>query len=461
MQQPDLSTSPRAIWRLTWPQMLMMYVMFFMTLTPVWTAGQLGADVQAALGMANQCSLFLSVVCMALSSGATAAVSQSLGALRLRRANYYITTTLALAVVLGLVTGVVGHVMVDDILELLHIPEDIRPVASEIWRIYMLGLPFQYAFNASGVIFRATRHVLPPLVVASCIAAVHAVFCISTSFGLFGIPAWGYLGIAWASVLSQVLGCFLNLLILRRDGYLGLSHVPSLTWLRAGLPYLVKVAVPAGIASLVWQSGYLVLFILVATVPTSQVAALAGLTAGLRIEGFIFMPAMAFNMSGSVLVGNCLGAGNRDEARRVAFSLLRTAVIAMSLMSLCIWPFREELAAAFSTDPATQAHIRDYLFYNLLSTPFSIASTVLGGVMVGAGATHYNLMVFGGSFWGVRLPLGYLLGHVLWGTASGVFLAMLISQVLQTSCMLVLFFRGRWTEHSMRARAHAARKAKS
>ena len=54
MQTPDLSTSPRAIWRLTWPQLLMMYVMFFMTLTPVWTAGRLGADVQAALGMANQ-----------------------------------------------------------------------------------------------------------------------------------------------------------------------------------------------------------------------------------------------------------------------------------------------------------------------------------------------------------------------------------------------------------------------
>lgn len=77
-----------------------------------------------------------------------------------------------------------------------------------------------------------------------------------------------------------------------------------------------------------------------------------------------------------------------------------------------------------------------YLTYNLLSTPFSIASTVMGGVMTGAGATKYNLMIFGGTFWLVRLPLGWLLGHILWGTASGVFLAMLVSQVLQTCIML-------------------------
>ena len=454
MQTPDLSTSPRAIWRLTWPQLLMMYVMFFMTLTPVWTAGRLGADVQAALGMANQCSLFLSVICLAVSSGATAAVSQSLGALRVRRANLYISTTLILTLLLGILMGAAGYLLAADILQLLQIPAEIQPVARDIWQIFMIGLPFQYVYASSGVIFRATRRVIPPLIVASLVTVLHALFCFGTSFGLFGLPQWGYLGIAWASVAASCFGALLNCSILIRDGYLSHRYLPGLAWLKVGLPYLIRVAIPAGFSSLVWQSGYLVLFILVASVPTDSVAALAGLTAGLRIEAFLFMPAMAFNMSASVLVGNCLGAGREAEARRVSFSLLRTAVVLMSIAAILIWPFRTELAALLSLDPTTRHYIVDYLFYNLISTPFSIASTVLGGVMVGAGATHYNLMVFGGSFWGLRIPLGYLLGHVLWGTAGGVFLAMLISQVLQTLCMLWVFFRGRWTAYSMRSHMH-------
>ncbi len=432
----------------------MMYIMFFMTMVPVWTAGRLGADVQAALGMVMQCNLFLTVLNMGLSSGATAAVSQAMGALRPVRAERYIAATLMICVALGVVMGTVGIVFCDAILNLVQLPEQIMPTARELMKIFMLGLPFTYLYSGTGVVFRSTRQVIPPLVVSAVLAVVHFFSCLGTALGMFGLPELGYTGIAWASVIANAVGAAVNCFLLRRGGHLGRASLPSFRWLKAGLPYLVRVSVPAGFASLVWQSGYLVLFILVASVPFESVAALAGLTAGLRIEGLLFMPAMAFNMSASVLVGNCLGAGNRQEARRVSLSLMRTAVIIMCVIAACIWPFREDLAGLFSTDTATRGYIVSYLFYNLLSTPCSIASTVLGGVMVGAGATHLNLMVFGGSFWLVRLPLGLLLGHVLWGSATGVFCAMLISQVLQTTFMLRVFYRGRWMDHAMRAHVH-------
>lgn len=454
MQTPDLSTSPRAIWRLTWPQLLMMYIMFIMTFVPVWTAGRLGADIQAALGMVMQCSLFLTVMNMGLASGATAAVSQAMGALRLRRASRYIITTLVMSALLGLIMGACGIFFAGSILNLVQLPEQILPQAREIFSIFMLGLPFAYVYGTTGVVFRSTRQVIPPLIVSAVLAVVHAAFCVGTGLGLGGLPDLGYQGIAWAGVIVNILGSIINCYILWRAGHLNGQSVPSLRWLKRGLPYLVRVAVPAGFASLVWQSGYLVLFILVASVPIESVAALAGLTAGLRIEGFLFMPAMAFNMTAAVLVGNCLGAGKENEARRVSLSLMRTAVLLMSVLAVCIWPFREELAALLSTDPATRAYIESYLFYNLISTPFSIASTVLGGVMVGAGATHLNLMIFGGSFWFLRLPLGWILGLHLWGTARGVFCAMLVSQVIQTLIMLTVFFQVRWMDHAMRAQAH-------
>ena len=226
------------------------------------------------------------------------------------------------------------------------------------------------------------------------------------------------------------------------------------TILRAGLPYLLKVALPAGAAQIVWQSGYLMLFVLVASLPFDSINALAGLTAGLRIEALLFLPGMAFNMSVSVLVGNCLGMGEPAKAKRVALQMIVIASLGMSVVAALLWPFRAELAALLSHEAGTQAQIINYLTYNLLSTPFSIASTVMGGVMVGAGATRYNLMVYGGTFWLVRLPLGWLLGHWLWGTASGVFLAMLVSQCLQTAIMFYVLLYRDWARFAMRARHH-------
>ncbi|GFH62665.1 MAG: MATE family efflux pump [Candidatus Desulfovibrio kirbyi] len=453
MPAPDLSTSPRAIWRLTWPQMLMMYFVFFTGIITVWAAGKISADVQAALGMVTQCSIFMMVVAMAISSGATAAISQSLGALKILRAQRYIVTTVAGTLTLGIAVSLIGFCFEDAILRLLFVPDSIYSITLEIWRITLLTLPANYLYSATSVIFRATRQVLPPLWIAAFTCLLYLLACLTFGLGYFGMPAYGYMGLVLSNLVVQCLGALCNCLLLARVGYLQKRALPGLRWLKKALPYLLKVTLPAGTASVVWQSGYLTLFVLVATLPADSVNALAGLNAGLRTEALLFLPGMAFNMSVAVLVGNSLGAGKPAEAKRVGLNMVGIGTLLISLMGATLWPFRQELAAILSQNPGAQAQIVSYLTYNLLSTPFSIASTIMGGIMVGAGATFYNLMIFGGTFWIVRLPLGWLLGHCLWGTASGVFCAMLCSQCLQTGIMLYVVCRCNWTRHAMSRRA--------
>jgi MATE family multidrug resistance protein len=460
MSDPDLSTSPRAVWRLTWPQMLMMYLMFFTGFIMVWVAGRISADVQAALGIVTQTGIFLSVVIIAVSSGATAAVSQSLGARKPLRAQRYVSSTVAGSIALGIVVALAGYWFGDGILALLMVPDDILPIARELWRVAMFTLPAQYLYAATGVVFRATRQVIPPLWVASLACVVNFFACLGFGLGYFDLPSFGYMGLAWTNFGVHCLGAVCNCFLLLRSGYLRRRDAPDFRWLRVGMPYLFKVALPAGAAALVWQSGYLTLFVLVASLPQDSVNALAGLTAGLRMEAMLFLPGMAFNMSVAVLVGNCLGAGRTDEAKRVSLNMVVLGTAAMSLIAAALWPFRSELAQLLSHNPGTQAQIISYLTYNLLSTPFTIASTIMGGIMVGAGATRYNLMIFGGTFWLVRLPLGWLLGHVLWGTSSGVFLAMLLSQCLQACLMLQVVLRRDWARFAMRHYGHASSAAK-
>ena len=88
--------------------------------------------------------------------------------------------------------------------------------------------------------------------------------------------------------------------------------------------------------------------------------------------------------------------------------------------------------------------------YNFISTPFSIASTVFAGVMVGAGAARYNLFVFSGTYWLVRIPLAIILAHFVWGDARGVFGAMLISQIIQTAWMSYIFASDKWLKFGMK-----------
>ena len=248
MSRPDLSTSPRAIWRLAWPQMLMMYLVFIMGLITVWVAGQISADVQAALGMVTQCTLLLMVIVMAMSSGALAAVSQSLGAQRLDRAQRYVSITVLGSFGLGFVMAAAGWLLADPILLLLRVPERILPLARDFWDVVMLTLPAQYVYAATGVMFRATRQVIPPLQVAALLCALTLAGSLGFGLGWFGLPAYGAHGILWTNFAAQLAGALCNCLLLRRSNYLHRHAVPDRRWLRVGLPYLLRVALPAGAA---------------------------------------------------------------------------------------------------------------------------------------------------------------------------------------------------------------------
>ncbi|MBD5552943.1 MAG: MATE family efflux transporter [Desulfovibrio sp.] len=455
MNKPELGFGPKIIWQLTWPQMLMMYILFFSGIISVWAAGQISPNVQAAMGLVTQCAMFMMVVIMSIASGATAAISQSIGMGKMLRARLYISTTVLGSCGLGFLVAVPGWFFGGQILALIQTPAEIMPLCSDLWQVLIIGMPLQYVYFSTGVMFRATRLVLPPLWVAVIVAIANLIGSLGFGLGWFGLPACGYLGLIWTSVATQAIGSLANCLLLMRSGYLQFRILPDPAWLRHALPYLLKVALPAGAAQIVWQSGYLTLFVLVASLPHDSVTALAGLTAGLRAEALLFMPGMAFSMTCSILVGNSLGEGNARRARRIGLQLTGAAAGLMTIMAIIAWPFRPLIAEFLTPDAATQAAIVSYLSFNLTTTTFSIASQVMGGIMTGAGATQYNLMIYGGTFWAVRLPLGWLLGHRLWGDAAGVFAAMAISQVIQTCIMLYVVIYRDWPRFAMKRASFA------
>ena len=434
---------------LVWPQLLMMFLQFGIAFVCVWVAGRIDPVVQASFGMIMQSVMFLQVLAMAVGTGAVTVISQSLGAGLEVRARRYVLLVLVGSLGLGMLIALLGHLFRAPFFNALRAPAETLEILDLYWSVTLLTTPLMYVWNVSAVVFRAIRKVLPPLWITFLVFLIISLGSTGLGLGWWGLPNCGYMGIAWSNFVATLLGVMVNIAVLLRLGYARPADLPSWAWVRQAGPKLVRVAWPAGLSQLLWQLGYLVIFAITASLPVGKVAALAGMTAGIRIESFVFMPALAFHMTASVLVGNSLGAGDKAEARRLAILLVTSGSIFVTSVVLCMWPFMEEMAALLSGSEAVQKETASYLFYNLLSAPFSTAGVILGGVMVGAGATRYNLIVFGGCFWLLRLPVAWIFGHLVWGDAAGVFLSMLVSQCAQALIMIWIFLRLDWTRFAL------------
>jgi Na+-driven multidrug efflux pump len=86
----------------------------------------------------------------------------------------------------------------------------------------------------------------------------------------------------------------------------------------------------------------------------------------------------------------------------------------------------------------------------MAAMPFLLAAMILGGAFTGAGATIYQTIISGGASWLVRLPLAYLLGHILLRSSTGIWMAMLISMIVQSLIMLYFYQFKAWHRFSMR-----------
>jgi len=305
-------------------------------------------------------------------------------------------------------------------------------------------------------VFRARKKVLIPLYTMILVTAVNTLGDLGLGLGLWG-PKLGVQGIVWSTFCAISLGALFGFAVLRYDGTLRRQIFAPYCWVRKAFPYLFKVAMPAGLMQIVWHFGYLVLFAITASLPHNSVVALAGMAAGARVESLLFLPAFALNLTASILVGHLLGASQPAEARRMGLRILGIGLLGIGLFAALLWPFLGDIAAFIAPMPEVQAEAENYLVYNVLAIPFTLTTMILAGALAGAGATVYNLVGMGLGTWLVRLPLAYVLGHIVLQTATGVWISMLASQAVQAGILLYIFLKKDWQRFAMSKTRNGAR----
>jgi putative MATE family efflux protein len=368
--------------------------------------GRLGAAELAAVGLSQLLLMLVMSLVYGLGVGSTVMVAFHTGATDERRRIWAARTTLLIGLVASLTLGFAGILLSraattfmgaeGRLLELTLAYLDVT------WKLFAA-----YVFlHLSSAVFQGVGDTRTPLRAMVAVNLLHVLLAVPLIYGLAGLPKLGVTGAALASALSEGAGAAWLLWTATRRGYFGRQGAG---WNTQELWRILRVGLPA-VGERLITHGMQVVYTRI--VIGFGVAAYAAHQVGLNIESLSFLPGLGFAKAATALVGQRLGAGDAEGARRSAREANRVGLIIMSVWGASFVLFPRMWVSCFTPDPEVLAYsVPLMVTLGILQPPLAVAM-VISGALRGAGETQMVLLAAVVGGWCARLPVAYVGGVV-------------------------------------------------
>ena len=406
--------------------------------------------VLTAIGFAIQVVFLLMVAMLGLIVGTVALVARAYGGGDTARLNHLLVQSTMLTVIVGVVVGAAGALSAEYILSLLGATDAVAELGAQYLRPLMVGTPFFYLSLLYAGVLRGVGNTRIPFLCALGANIVNVVLNYGLILGNLGMPALGVTGSAIGTVIAQ-LTMMLSLIFVLRSGAIPNLTLPlRVTKIDRQLAVeLYRVGWPAAIDMLVLNAGFLTALGMLGRIDQVTVAA-HGL--GLRVQALAFVPGLGVGQATGAMVGQALGAGDVERAKKVANASMLLCAAIMTALGAIFIAAAHPLARIFDVVPGTP--LEEYtvewmriLGYTMLPASVNIA---LMGLLQGSGATKLSLRINIWSTLLVQVPLSYVLGITLGWGAFGVWLGFPISAVVKAAFSYGVFKQAKWAVTGVR-----------
>ena len=306
-----------------------------------------------------------------------------------------------------------------------QISEDVMRFAQTYLIISALSYPFIGAYNAGAALFRAQGNSRVSMLASLVMNIINITGNAILIYG-FGM---GVLGAALATLAGRI---FAALWILHQQQ----SHDNPL-----------RIGIPSGLENGMFQIGKLCVSSLTSTLGTSAIAANA--VAG-SINTLTNIPGSTMSLAMIPVVGRCLGAGEKQQAKRYAVRLLGIAMVGMAASSVVLYFGAPLFCRLFNlTAEATVMCEQVLRWFAVFSIFFWATSFTLPNALRAGGDAKFTMAVSMVSMWLFRVMLCYVFVQSFHMGLLGVWLGMFIDWICRSLLFLIRFVRGRWIEHQV------------
>jgi len=385
-----------------------------------------GNDALAAVGSTSSMIHLIVNLLMGLSVGASVVVAQAYGAKDDKTLSKSVHTAVAVSVVGGLIVALVGFFLGGKILALMGTAPEVIDDATLYVKIYFLGAPVSMIYNFGAAILRAVGNTKTPLLFLSAAGVINVLL----NLVLVIVFNMGVAGVAMATVTSQAVSALLVMIYLARRSDACRFYLKKLAFHQKELVRMIAIGLPAGLQSSLFAISNVMIQSSVNSFGSVEI--IAGNTAAMSIEGFVYILMNSFSNAGMTFIGQTIGAERYERVPRVARRTLLWVTLGGLFAGILCYVLRDPLLSVFLKveEGSNAALAASYGEMRLLyiCAPYFVCGVmdVLTGLLRGMGYSTVPMIITVGGVCGLRLVWIYTV-FAVFHTPEVLFISYLLS----------------------------------
>ncbi len=448
MEQQQHMFTNRMIRNLLIPVVLEQLLNSIMGTADTMMVSNVGSAAISAVSLVDSINVLVIQAFSALAAGGAIVCAQYIGQKNKEKANESARQVLFIITAISVAVSLICLVFQKPLLRLIF--GSVEPAvmsASETYFFYTaLSFPFIAAYDSAASIFRAQDNTKGPMI----ISMISNVMNIAGNAVMIWVFHMGVAGAALSTLISRIFCAVVVIIQLRKEREGQEIVVRDYFKIRPDWSMIRRIlglGIPSGVENSMFQLGKLAIQSTVSTLGTAAIAAQAMTNILENLNG---IAAIGVGVGLMTIVGQCLGAGRKDEAVYYIKKLCVIAEVIIIISCLGVFALTKPITILGGMEKESADMCFHMVMWITIVKPLVwIMAFIPGYGLRAAGDVKFSMIVSCCTMWACRFCLCVFLIRVMGFGPMGVWIGMFADWTLRGIIFTWRFHSRKWLQHKV------------
>lgn len=389
----------------------------------------------SGVALVDSISLLIIQILSALATGGAVVCSQYLGKKQsenaCKAAGQLLLVTTMVSVLIASVAFIGNQHLLKAIFGKVE-PAVMKNAMTYFW-LSALSYPFLAIYNSCAALYRSMGNSKISMMTS---LVMNVINISGNAICVFGLHM-GVEGVGIPTLISRAVAAMLMLYLIQHpDNVIRIKNLKELRFEKNLVKQILSIGIPNGLENGMFQFGKIALQSLVSSLGTAAIASFAVASNLVTLE---YLPGNAIGLGMITIVGQCVGAGEYEQAKKYTKQLVKLNYIIVAVVCVLMIGGSHFMVGIYQLSPGPAASARSLITAHSIAMLLWPLAFALPNALRASLDAKFTMMVSVSSMWVFRIGFAYLFVKTMNLGLMGIWYGMFIDWIARAAVFSVRF----------------------